>query len=78
MAGNCPGGYTGRILRVNLRDERCTVESVDESTLRKYIGGIGLAAKFLYDEVPPEIEWDHPENLLIFALGPLNGTSVAG
>jgi len=77
MAGNYPG-YTGRILRVNLTDERITEESVDETTLRKYVGGTGLAAKFLYDEVPPGIDWDHPDNRLIFGLGPLNGTPVAG
>jgi len=78
MAGNYPGGYTGRILRVNLTDERITEESVDEPTLRKYIGGTGLAAKFLYEEVPPGVKWDHPDNRLIFSLGPLNGAPVAG
>lgn len=78
MAGNYPRGYAGRILRVNLTDERITEDSVDESTLRKYIGGVGLAANILYEEVPPEVKWDHPDNLLIFALGPLNGLPVAG
>ena len=78
MAGTYPGGYAGKTLRVNLTNEQITEESVDELTLRKYIGGTGLGAKFLYDEVPPGIEWNHPDNRLIFAVGPLNGISVAG
>jgi len=78
MAGTYPGGYTGKILRVNLTDEQVTAESVDEITLRKYVGGTGLGAKLLYEEVPPGIEWNHSDNRLILAAGPLNGTPVAG
>ena len=78
MKREFPGGYKGRVLRVNLTEEKITEDSFEEPTLRKYIGGVGLAAKILYDEVPPGTTWDHPDNLLIFALGPLNGTRVAG
>jgi len=78
MAGTYPGGYTGKILRVNLTDEQVTAESVDEITLRKYVGGTGLGAKLLYEEVPPGIEWNHSDNRLILATGPLNGIPVAG
>jgi aldehyde:ferredoxin oxidoreductase len=72
------GGYTGRLLRVDLTEERVTGESLDEKTLKKYIGGVGLGAKLLYDEVPSGVEWHAPENRLIFAAGPLSGTKVAG
>ena len=78
MAASYPGGYTGKILRVNLTGEKITEESVDEATLRKYMGGTGLGAKILYDEVPPGTEWNHPDNRLILATGPLNGIPVAG
>lgn len=78
MAGTYPTGYAGKVLRINLTNELITEERVDEATLRKYLGGTGLGAKILYDEVPPEIDWDHPENRLIFGLGPLNGIPVAG
>ncbi|MCK4790887.1 MAG: hypothetical protein KAV87_44535, partial [Desulfobacteraceae bacterium] len=27
--------------------------SFDEATLRRYLGGVGIAAKILYEEVPP-------------------------
>jgi len=72
------GGYTGKILRVDLTNRITAVESAEEDTLRKYIGGTGLGARILYKEVPPGIEWSDPENRLILASGPLGGTRVPG
>jgi len=46
------GGYMGKILRVDLTNERLTDEKVDEATLRKFLGGTGLGTKIMYDEVP--------------------------
>ena len=71
-------GYTGNILRVDLSKEQMTPERLDEATLRDYLGGTGLGAKYLYDEVPAEKDWTDPENRLIIACGPLNGTRVPG
>ncbi|MEK7878411.1 MAG: aldehyde ferredoxin oxidoreductase N-terminal domain-containing protein, partial [candidate division NC10 bacterium] len=42
------------------------------------IGGVGLGARILYDELPPEIGWDHPDNRLILGTGPLAGLPVWG
>jgi aldehyde:ferredoxin oxidoreductase len=70
--------YTAKVLRINLLNNQIHDEEIDDSILRKYIGGLGVGAKFLYDEVRPEAEWDDPENLIIFGTGPLNGTRVAG
>lgn len=71
-------GYAGRILRVDLTNERITEEVLDEATRRKWVGGIGLGAKYLYEEVPPGTRWNDPENRLIVASGPLGGTMVGG
>ncbi|MBI2848401.1 MAG: hypothetical protein HYX83_04415 [Chloroflexi bacterium] len=71
-------GYTGRILRVDLSKENITVEQFDEPTARKYVGGTGLGIKYLYEEVPPGVEWSAPENRFILASGPLGGTRVGG
>jgi aldehyde:ferredoxin oxidoreductase len=49
------GGYAGRILRVDLGREQISEESLDNETLRKYIGGTGLGAKYLYEEVLPGV-----------------------
>jgi len=72
------GGYAGKLLRVDLTNKRIVDEIADENTLRKYLGGTGIGAKFIYEEVPPGVEWDDPENRLILASGPLGGTRVPG
>jgi aldehyde:ferredoxin oxidoreductase len=73
-----PAGYAGKILRANLSTGALTEERWDPDSLRKWIGGTGMGARALYDEVPPEISWDDPENRIIMATGPLAGTSVMG
>jgi aldehyde:ferredoxin oxidoreductase len=67
-------GYTRKILRVNLTEEKVTVEELQNSYLKKYIGGAGLAARMLYDELKPGIDPLAPENKVIFLAGPLAGT----
>ncbi|MFH1560838.1 MAG: aldehyde ferredoxin oxidoreductase C-terminal domain-containing protein [Chloroflexota bacterium] len=71
-------GYAGKILRIDLTNERMDEEVLDEATLRKWVGGVGLGAKYLYEEVPPTVQWDDPENRLIMATGPLGGTRTGG
>ena len=71
-------GYTGKILRVDLSQNRIWVETLDEKTLRKWVGGVGLGAKYLYEEVPPGVQWSDPENRLIWTTGPLAGSGVMG
>ena len=53
-------------------------EPWSEKDRREYLGGIGLGAKILYDEVGPKVQWDHPDNRLIIATGPLAGLPVWG
>ncbi|MFC1982237.1 aldehyde ferredoxin oxidoreductase N-terminal domain-containing protein [Chloroflexota bacterium] len=57
-------GYAGKILRVDLTKGSISQEPLAEATLKKYIGGTSLGAKFLYDEVAPGTEWSSPENRL--------------
>ena len=71
-------GYSGKILRVDLTKGEVKSESLPESTLRKYIGGSGLGTKYIYDEVPPELEWSSPENRIFLGTGPLGGTTIGG
>lgn len=67
-------GYMGKILRVDLSKSKITEEFPDENTLRLLLGGSGLAAKYLFDEVEKGIDPLGPENKLIFMTGPLTGT----
>ena len=66
--------YTGTILRVDLSRRQIAKELVEKAVMRKYIGGTGLGAKYLYENVPPGIEWDDPRNIMFFGSGPLGGT----
>jgi len=78
MKGTHIYGYAGKILRVDLSNGDIIPETLDEALLRKYIGGVSLGAKFLYDEVPPGIEWSAPENRIFLGSGPLGGTKIGG
>jgi aldehyde:ferredoxin oxidoreductase len=72
------GSYSLRIIRVNLTTASVSEERVDGDTARKYIGGTGLATKYLWEEVPALVKWSDPENRIMFFTGPLAGTRVSG
>ena len=67
-------GYNGKILRLDLATGDIDLESVDEQAARKYIGGVGLAVKILWDETTPDTAPLSPENELVFMTGPLTGS----
>ena len=69
-------GYAGKILRVDLSTGKVRTEPLSEAVARFYIGGLGLGARILYDEVGVGVDPLSPENKLIVALGPVNGTGV--
>jgi len=66
-------GCHGKILRVNLSSGLISEEMVPESIHKKYLGGAGLATKYLWDEVPEGADPLGPENRLIFMAGSLTG-----
>lgn len=78
MEQQVPGGYNGKILRVDLTNERWTTEEIDERFCRKYLGGTGFVAHTLLTELVPGIDPLSPDNKLIFALGPLTGLALGG
>ena len=45
---------------MDLSKNKILEEKLDEGILKKWVGGVGLAAKYLYDEVPPGVEWSDP------------------
>jgi aldehyde:ferredoxin oxidoreductase len=67
-------GYNGKILRFDLSSGEIDYEYLDEPTARKYIGGVGLAARMLWQETTPATEPLSPESELIFMTGPLTGS----
>jgi len=71
-------GYNGRILRVNLGEEKITTEDPGEDYYKRYLGGRGFIAAILLREMQGGIDPLGPENKLIFALGPITGMPLPG
>ncbi len=71
-------GFFNQLLRINLSDQRFTVEPIPESVFRSYLGGKGLGSYLLLEENPPHVDPFSPENRLIITLGPLADTPFYG
>jgi aldehyde:ferredoxin oxidoreductase len=71
------GGYTGTVLRVDLSRGEVRREPLQPEWARDYVGGRGIGARYLWEELDPEVDPLAPENLLVFATGPLTGTNAS-
>ncbi len=69
-------GYVGKILRVDLTTKEVTEEPIDPYL--PYLGARGWVAKMFWDEIPREVGAFDPENRIIIAAGPINGTGALG
>ena len=70
------GGYTGKLLRINLSTKEIKREKLDFDYAKDFIGGSGLGIRYAYDEIKPWIEPLSPENKIFFMTGPLTGTPL--
>lgn len=71
-------GYWGKKLEVDLTKGLANVERIGEPIFKKYLGGVGIAAKVILDEVGPNVDPLGPDNVLVFAVGPFQGTTIPG
>ena len=69
-------GWTGKILDIDLSSRTIVEKSLDMEMGRLYLGGRGLGARLLWDLVGPQVDPLSPENVLIFATGPLTASGV--
>ncbi|MCK4735145.1 MAG: hypothetical protein KAT65_22020, partial [Methanophagales archaeon] len=69
-------GWKKKILRIDLSESERRIDRFvpEQSLLNDYLGGRGLGAKIVYDA--GRVEPLAPANLLVFAAGPLTGTST--
>ena len=67
-------GYMGKILTMDLTTQKVDEKQLNLSWAGKYIGGSGLAARYLYEAIKPTTRPDEDDNPLIFMTGPLGGT----
>ena len=66
-----------RILRVNLSEGRAAPEPLNMEWARDFLGERGLATKYLMENMDPSADPLGPDNVLIFATGPLSGTMAS-
>ncbi|MCX8173587.1 MAG: aldehyde ferredoxin oxidoreductase family protein [Thermoplasmata archaeon] len=67
-------GYAGKILFVDLGKEKIVVKKLERARAKKYLGGVGLAASFIWEMTDAGTDPLSTENPLIFVTGPVNGT----
>ncbi|GAB7026655.1 aldehyde ferredoxin oxidoreductase family protein [Geotalea toluenoxydans] len=67
-------GWTGKILKVDLTSGRCWREDISLELLHSYLGGRGLGVRLMRDYY--RLDPFDPQMPLIFAVGPLCGTSA--
>ncbi len=67
-------GYAGKYLRIDLTTGRVQPVELDAAMCREWLGGNGWGINILFSEVPVEADPLSPENKLILATGPINGT----
>jgi aldehyde:ferredoxin oxidoreductase len=68
-------GYTGKILRIDLTGGKMRKQDLSNEDVEKFLGGMGFCTSILYSETGPETDPLGPKNRLVFAVGPLSGTT---
>jgi aldehyde:ferredoxin oxidoreductase len=69
-----PGGYVGKVAFIDLTKRKVSVQPLNMEWARLYIGGKGVAARYLLEYLPPGVDPLSPENLFIVMTCPANGT----
>jgi len=69
-----PNSFFGKVLWVDLSEGSFKEELIPEEFYRQYLGGYGLAAKIIYDNMPAKVDPLGSEAILGFFPGLLTGT----
>ncbi len=71
-------GCAGKQLRIDLGRRETSVEIVSPDLFWDYVGGVGYAARLLYDELGSGVDPLGPKNKMVLATGPLSLNEVPG
>lgn len=71
-------GYAGRILHVDLTNERLWEENPPEEFYRRYWGGSALGMHYLLKELQPGVDPLGPDNILALTVGVPTGAPFSG
>ncbi|MHA1782295.1 MAG: aldehyde ferredoxin oxidoreductase N-terminal domain-containing protein, partial [Promethearchaeota archaeon] len=69
-------GFFGKILRIDLSNEKIDTISPPIEIYRNYIGGYGLGCRLLYELMPPKIDPLSEASYLGFFPGLLTSTTA--
>ena len=73
-----PFGYNGKILHVDLTQQKWHVEEPGEKWYRTYMGGSAFASYYLLKMLKTGIDPLSPENVLVFACSVVTGAPISG
>ncbi|NIU83075.1 MAG: aldehyde ferredoxin oxidoreductase [Candidatus Thorarchaeota archaeon] len=65
-----------KVLTVQLSSSQISEEKIDDAVITRFLGGRGLGVKLFIDHVPLHVTALAPENVLVYATGPLTATTV--
>ncbi|MBF0209574.1 MAG: aldehyde ferredoxin oxidoreductase family protein [Desulfamplus sp.] len=71
-------GFFQKLITIDVTKQETSVESIDDTTLKAYLGGKGLATHLLLEKNPPKVDPLSPENHFIIALGPVTDSKIYG
>ncbi|HIH97584.1 MAG TPA: aldehyde ferredoxin oxidoreductase family protein [Thermoplasmata archaeon] len=75
-AKNMAKGYMGKILLVDLSNQKIHEEQVDKGLYRNFLGGSGLGIKIIYDRQKSNVYPLGKESILGFTTGLLEGAGI--
>ncbi|MGC9435789.1 MAG: aldehyde ferredoxin oxidoreductase family protein [Methanomicrobiales archaeon] len=68
--------YTGKIADIDLTHGTVKIMDTPPDLKKTYLGGRGFGVKIVADRVDPKADPLGPENVLVFAAGPVTGTGI--
>ena len=71
-------GFYNQILSIDLNNQTSEIIPLSDELLQTTLGGKGLATHLLLENIPSAVDPLGPENVLIFANGPVSGSNVFG
>ncbi|HEY5701419.1 MAG TPA: aldehyde ferredoxin oxidoreductase N-terminal domain-containing protein, partial [Gammaproteobacteria bacterium] len=63
--------WQGKVLRIDLNKGESFIEPLNRDWAQQFLGERGLATRYLMELMDPKADAMSPENVLIFATGPL-------
>src|SRR3990172_1286399 len=69
-------GFYNKLLRINLTEKKYLVEDIPDAVFERYLGGKGLGAHLLMENIPWNADPLSADNRIVFAVGPVTDTRV--